>query len=102
MARNGSGTFSRSVAPYVFDSVISETDMNAEMDDMATALTDSIAKDGQTDPTANLPMAGFKHTGVGTGSAAGDSANLGQIQAQAYIWCNTILAKPIFAYHVLD
>lgn len=69
--------------------MISETDVNAEMDGIATGLSTCITKDGQTNPTANLPMAGFKLTGLGAGSAAADSATLGQVQAQAYIWCGT-------------
>jgi hypothetical protein len=89
MARNGAGTYSRTHADYVYDTVISQTDVNGELNDIATALTFSIAKDGQTTPTANLPMGGYKLTGLGSGSAATDSAHLGQIQAQAYIWCGT-------------
>lgn len=69
----------------VTGTTISSTWANNTLSDLATALTNSIAKDGQTTPTANLPMGGFKLTGLGTGSAATDSANLTQIQAQAYI-----------------
>jgi hypothetical protein len=59
------------------------------MNDLATALTASVAKDGQTTMTGNLPMGTNKLTGLGAGSAATDSANLGQVAAQAYIWCST-------------
>lgn len=62
MAFNGSGTFSRPVADYVFDSIISETDMNTEMDGIATGLTNCITKDGQTDTTAKINFA----SGIGT------------------------------------
>jgi hypothetical protein len=86
MPRNGSGTYSLPAGnPVVTGTTISSTTQNTTMSDVATALTNSIAKDGQTTPTANLPMGGFKHTGLGAGSAATDSANLGQIQSQAYI-----------------
>jgi len=57
MPRNGSGTYDRAVSDYVFDTVISETDVNSEMDDIATALSASIAKDGQTTTTARIPFA---------------------------------------------
>lgn len=57
MAFNGSGTFSRPVSSYVFDTVISETDMNSEMDGIATGLSSVIAKDGQTTTTARIPFA---------------------------------------------
>ena len=86
MARNGSGTFSRPVSDYQYDTIISETSVNAEMDGIATALTASIAKDGQTVPTANLPMGTYRHTGVGNGSARTDYAALGQLQDSTPQW----------------
>src|SRR3990167_7854309 len=89
MAYDGSGAFNRAVADYVFDSVISETDMNTEMDQIATALSTCVLKDGQQTITANIPMNSKKFTGLTTGSAAGDSASLGQVQAEAYIWAGT-------------
>lgn len=79
MPRNGSGAYSRAVSAYVYNTIISQTDVNAEMDDIATALTASIAKDGQTTPTANLPMGGFKLTGLAAGSAAGNSLRYEQL-----------------------
>lgn len=85
MAYNGSGTFSI-INTFVYDTVISETDVNANFSDIATGLSTAITKDGQTTITANIPMANYKFTGLGAGSAAGDSANLGQVQAQAYAW----------------
>lgn len=80
MPYNGSGTFDRPVSAYVFDTVISETDMNTEMSGIATGLSTAIAKDGQTTITANLPMAGFRHTGVGNAGARDDYAAAGQVQ----------------------
>lgn len=91
MARNGSGTYSLPAGnPVVTGTTISSTWANNTLSDIATALTNSIAKDGQTTPTANLPMGNFKLTGLGSGSADTDSANLGQIQAQAYIYLNSV------------
>lgn len=91
MPRNGSGTYSLPAGnPVVTGTTISSTTHNNTMSDVATALTNSLAKDGQTTPTANLPMGGFKFTGMGTGSASTDSATLGQIQAQAYIYLNSV------------
>ena len=80
MARDGSGTYSRPVAPYTYDTVISETSVNSEMDQIATALTDSIAKDGQTTPTANLPMGGYKHTNVAAATDQTHYARVDQVQ----------------------
>lgn len=89
MARNGSGTFARSVSDYVPDTDILAEDVNAEFDDIATALTDSIAKDGQTTPTANLPMGGFRHTTIGNASARNQYAAAGQVQDGAFLWGGT-------------
>jgi hypothetical protein len=81
MSRNGSGTYSLpSGNPVVTGTTISSTTHNTTMSDIATALTTSIASDGQTTPTANLPMGGYKHTGVANGSSRTDYASLGQIQ----------------------
>jgi hypothetical protein len=52
---------------------------------MAQALTASIAKDGQTTPTANIPLGGFRITGLGNGTAATDAATLGQVDGRAEI-----------------
>ena len=85
MSYNGSGTFLINSAgqPVVAGTVISETVFNALTADLATGLSTAITKDGQTTPTANLPMGGFKLTGLGAGSAAADSARLGQVQSGA-------------------
>jgi hypothetical protein len=89
MARNGTGTFARSVSDYQPNTDILAEDINGEMDDIATALTDSIAKDGQTTPTANLPMGGYRHTGVGNGSARNQYPAIGQVQDSAFLWGGT-------------
>jgi len=41
---------------------------DTELEDLATAIENTVARDGQNAATANLPMGGFKHTGVATGS----------------------------------
>ena len=89
MARNGSGTFSNPYPNFVNGTVISSTEVNSNNSDIATALTQSIAVDGQTTVTANLPMNAKKFTGLAAGSAATDSLNLGQAQAEAMVWCGT-------------
>jgi hypothetical protein len=89
MSRNGAGTYTLPNAAFVPNTVISVTPVNGNFSDIATALTDSLAKDGQTTPTANLPMGGFKHTGVANGSARTDYAALGQVQDAAFQWGGT-------------
>lgn len=83
MSFNGSGTFQINTAgqPVVTGTVISSTAFNALTADLATGLSTCVTKDGQTNPTANLPMAGYKLTGLGSGSANTDSATLGQVQS---------------------
>lgn len=79
MPRDGSsGAYSRASSAYVANTIISETAVNAEMDDLATAMTASVAKDGQTTMTANLKMGGYKLTGMTAGSASTDSARYDQ------------------------
>lgn len=82
MSYNGSGTFVINSAgqPVVTGTVISSTAFNALTADLATGLSTALTKDGQTTPTANLPMGTFKFTGMGAGSAATDSANIAQVQ----------------------
>ena len=89
MARNGSGTYSNPYPNFVSGTVISSDEVDANNSDIATALTQSIAVDGQSTVTGNIPLSTNKLTGVGAGSAATDSLNLGQAQAEAFIWCGT-------------
>jgi hypothetical protein len=89
MARNGSGTFSSPYPNFVSGTVISSTQVDANNSDIATALTQSIAVDGQSTVTGNIPLSTYKLTGVGAGSAATDSLTLGQAQAEAMHWCGT-------------
>jgi hypothetical protein len=83
MSFNGSGTFVINSAgqPVVTGTVISSTAFNALTADLATGLSTTMTKDGQTTATANIPMGTFKFTGLGVGSAATDSANISQVQS---------------------
>lgn len=89
MPFNGSGAFSR-VYNWVTDKnnaiTITASRMDTEMDGMATALSACVLKDGTQTVTANLPMAGFIHTGVGNASARTHYAVVGQIQDSSYNW----------------
>jgi len=82
MSFNGSGTFVINSAgqPVVTGTVISSTAFNALTADLATGLSTTMTKDGQTTATANIPMGTFKFTGLGVGSAATDSATISQVQ----------------------
>jgi hypothetical protein len=86
MSRNGAGTYTLPAGnPVVTGTTISSTWANNSLSDIATALTQSLAKDGQTTPTANIPLGGFKLTGLGAPTTAGDAlaygSSLGSITA---------------------
>ena len=70
MARNGSGTYSLPEDAFVFDTVIEETTVNSNFSDIATEITNSIDKDGQT------PITGILQHSV----AVGQTANTGSVQ----------------------
>lgn len=57
--------------------------------DLADAIQNTIAKDGQNFPTADLPMNNQKHTGVGAATAATHYARADQVQNGAFIWGGT-------------
>ena len=83
MSFNGSGTFVINTAgqPVVSGTVISSTAFNALTADLATGLSTCLTKDGQTTPTANIPMGSNKITGLAVGTDATDAATLGQVQS---------------------
>lgn len=57
MSRNGSGTYSLPAGnPVVTGTTISSTWANNTLTDIANALTDSVAADGQTEMTGDLQM----------------------------------------------
>lgn len=91
MSRNGSGTYQLPAGnPVVPSTVISSTWANTTLSDIGTALTQSIANDGQTTPVANLPMATFRHTNVGNAVARNDYAAAGQVQDSSLQWLTAV------------
>lgn len=81
MSRDGSGNYTLpSGNPVVTNTVISSTWANATLSDMGAALTQSLSKDGQTTPTANLTMGNFRLTALAAAAARTDATNAGQIQ----------------------
>lgn len=90
MARDGSGTYTNPYPNFVAGTTISSDQVDANNTQIATALTQSIAVDGQSTVTGNIPMSSKKFTGLTVGNAATDSLSLGQAQAEAFIWCGTM------------
>jgi len=84
MSRNGSGSYSLpSGNPVTTGTSISSTWSNTTLSDIASALTQSVSKDGQTTMTGNLPMGNNKVTGLADGTLATDAASLGQLADDA-------------------
>lgn len=65
MPRNSSGTYTLPVAAFVSGTVIKSADMNSDLSDIATALTQSIATTGVSTITAPIPFT------AGTAAAPG-------------------------------
>lgn len=84
MPFNGNGVFVR-LYNWTVDASNSLTNyiradkMDAEMNGFATGLSNCVTRDGEAPPLANLPMGGYKFTGLGQGSVAGDSVTWDQV-----------------------
>jgi hypothetical protein len=82
MSRNGSGTYSLPAGnPVVTQTTISSSWANNTMNDLAAALTDSVAADGQTPMTGNLDLNTHKAVNLVAGSVAGDAIEYSQFTA---------------------
>lgn len=92
MSFNGGGTFqiNSSGQPVVGGTTITSTAFNAFTADVGSGLSNVICKDGQTTVTANLPMATYKHTGVGPASALTDYARYDQLQNSSPKWLTSV------------
>ena len=85
MSRNGSGQYSLPVNswnPATNGISATAADWQTLIDDVETALTASLAADGQTPMTGNLPMGNNKLTGLSAGTAAGNSLRWEQLFSQ--------------------
>lgn len=73
------GVFSLAAGnPVVSGSTIQSAWANSTLSDIATGLSTCILKDGTQTITANIPMGGFKFTGLAAGSANGNSIRFEQ------------------------
>lgn len=85
MSRNGSGTYALPAGnPVVTGTTISSTWANNTLSDIATALTGSLAADGQTTATGPLNMGTQKINNLGTGTAPTDAVTVGQFQTPTF------------------
>ena len=92
MARNGSGTYSPPGTdfPAVSGTTIDSTKYNNVVNDIATALTGSLAANGETTVTAHIPLAGYKLTGVGAATARTDAATLASVVDGTGVYVATV------------
>lgn len=102
MPRNGSGSFSlpsNSWNPPVNGASATPADFAALSEDIATALTGSVAADGQTPMTGNLDMGNNRVTSVAAATARTDAIQTGQAQDGTFTYLtgtagtNTITAS---------
>ena len=85
MSRNGSGTYSLPAGnPVVTGTTISSSWANNTMNDLAAALTDSVAADGQTPMTGNLDLNTNKIVNLVAGSVAGDAVEFAQFKTPTF------------------
>lgn len=92
MPFNGSGVFTPPAAdfPAVAMTLIQSSKFNNVINDIANnGLSFALTKDGQQTATANQPMGGFRHTGVGAASASGQYGRVNEIQDGSLIYGGT-------------
>jgi hypothetical protein len=86
MSRNGSGTYSLPTGnPVVTNTVISSTWANSTLTDIASALTGSVAADGQTPMTGPLNLNSNKITNLTAGTVSGDAVEYSQLVASSAV-----------------
>ena len=91
MDRKGSGTYDLPAGnPVATGTVISSVVQNNTMTDIGTALTGSIARDGQSPATSNIPMGDNKLTGLATPTLRTDATSLGSIQDGVGVYGATV------------
>jgi len=85
MSRNGSGTYSLPAGnPVVTNTVISSTWANSTLTDLATAMTGSVAADGQTPMTGNLNLANNKIINLTDPTSAQEAATKAYVDAVGF------------------
>ena len=85
MSRNGSGVYSLPPSnPVITGTTISSTWANNTMNDIAAALTDSVAADGQTPMTGNLDLNTHKVVNLVAGTASGEAVEFAQFKTPTF------------------
>lgn len=89
MARDGLGNFEIPFPDFVGGTTINSSQVDENNAHIVAAIAGSIAADGQTPITADLPMSSHKHTDVDDADERDQYAAAGQVQDEAFIWCGT-------------
>jgi hypothetical protein len=91
MSRNGSGTYTLPAGnPVVTGTTITSSWANTSLSDIASALTGSVAADGQTPMTGALNMTNNIIENVADATASGDAVSVNFLQTGTYtINCGT-------------
>ena len=85
MSRNGSGVYTLPAGnPVVSGTVIATSWANNTMNDLAAAMTDSVAADGQTPMTGSLNLNSNKIVNLATGTVATDGINYAQFNTPTF------------------
>jgi microcystin-dependent protein len=85
MSRNGSGTYTLPAGnPVVTNTVINSTWANTTLTDLATAMTGSVAADGQTPMTGNLNLANNKIINLTDPTSAQEAATKAYVDAVGF------------------
>jgi hypothetical protein len=85
MSRNGSGTYTLPAGnPVVTGTTITSSWANTSLSDIASALTGSVAADGQTPMSGNLNMTNNIIENVADAIASGDAVSVNFLQTGTY------------------
>jgi hypothetical protein len=85
MSRNGSGVYTLPAGnPVVSQTVIASSWANNTMNDLAAAMTDSVAADGQTPMTGSLNLNSNKIINLATGTVGTDGINYAQFNTPTF------------------
>lgn len=87
MPRDGAGTYSVPYPDFQPGTVIDQAQMDANFADIAAAISQSLASNGETTPTQDLPMGGRKFLNVADAALSTQFATANQIQRNSITWC---------------
>jgi hypothetical protein len=84
--RTGSTTWQQAKAANV---KVVANDHDTHDQDISDGINACLKKDGGNTPTSDIPMGGYKFTGVDDATARDQFAAVGQVQDGSFIWCGT-------------